>query len=925
MLKRQLSVAICVWLAASVAAFGQSYIFQLAGPAGLTNNALGLVSNDFTHVVSTSGALNSTFQVVSTPSGKFYIVAPGGIQSANAAFTTFATVSGIAGNVLNAIVTPDGKYLLVVTDQHLYVIDTGSDTVVALDPGVTSNGGTATAVAVSHDGKTAYVLAATSGGGSSTLTRVSLVTFQTDLTYNAPNLLGTSVTLSPRGLLYITFQAQSMIEIDPATMSATPAGFMSVPGTPGPPHFTPDGGTAYLVNLNVCPFQGCNSSILQLNVATHSFTGGVPADVNQPSPQLANVFVGGSGQIYAFSPTYGTTKLWDVQGSPLALVPSAVDPTLPINNVLAVAMSNERPSPRFLYVLSQDNNRPLRRIDLLGGGMGDSVGVPQSGVLWFDPAPALSGASSFFLLNPAQAVGTAAVSAPLIAQLVNSQGRPVFNQQVTFTSASSDLIINTPSQVTGADGFAQTTVTTSSTAQGSYVVQVTSGSASASFTVVVGTGTGTSPQMTIYSGDGQLLRPQNSTIVTQPLTVKLTDVSGNPLSGIPVTFTVTQGIGTIQSDPLTNGISGLDGLAASNFVSGAVDPTLPFQATTITASSVFGSVDFVEMTTRSGVGEPNQPSFNILTPSDLHLTIPQGGSLPSGIVAQTFSGLFPQGAPIPNLGIRLADQIDLTNSKIVSCAGSSRGDNLGISRCNVQAACLPVGTALPYVSGAVIAVGEFKFANMLVTITGGSAASITPTAGNGQTGHPGGQLVLLARVNDGCGQPVSGVSVSWSVTQGPGTATVTPLQAVSTSDGTVSARVVFGSTPGQITVQASSGTLAAAAFQLTNAAVVSSVSLVSGGGQSVVVGQAFPNPVVFMVRDVNGNPVPNLLVTFSVSGNATITPASATTNAQGQVQTSVTAGGTPDTIQVTATYTNFFATALNDTVGNLILKLGRSL
>jgi len=232
MLKRQLSVAICVWLAASVAAFGQSYIFQLAGPAGLTNNALGLVSNDFTHLVSTSGALNSTFQVVSTPSGKFYIVAPGGIQSANAAFTTFATVSGIAGNVLNAIVTPDGKYLLVVTDQHLYVIDTGSDTVVALDPGVTSNGGTATAVAVSHDGKTAYVLAATSGGGSSTLTRVSLVTFQTDLTYNAPNLLGTSVTLSPRGLLYVTFQAQSMIEIDPATMSATPAGFMSVPGTP---------------------------------------------------------------------------------------------------------------------------------------------------------------------------------------------------------------------------------------------------------------------------------------------------------------------------------------------------------------------------------------------------------------------------------------------------------------------------------------------------------------------------------------------------------------------------------------------------------------------------------------------------------------------------------------------------------------------
>jgi adhesin/invasin len=99
-------------------------------------------------------------------------------------------------------------------------------------------------------------------------------------------------------------------------------------------------------------------------------------------------------------------------------------------------------------------------------------------------------------------------------------------------------------------------------------------------------------------------------------------------------------------------------------------------------------------------------------------------------------------------------------------------------------------------------------------------------------------------------------------------------------------------------------------FNLTVQIPISGLSLVSGGGQSVVVGQAFANPVVFVIRDANNNPVPNLLVNFSVAGNGTINPSSATTSAQGQVQTSETAGATPDTIQVTARYLSFFSTAV---------------
>jgi len=906
--KRSLSLAICAWLAASATAFSQSYIFQVAGQTGAPNQASGLVYNNFrAGFVTTSSALSGAFQVVSTPNGsQFYIVAPGGIQAANSAFSALTTINGLAGVVKSARVSADGRRLLVVTDQHLYVIDTASNTLAGIDPGVTSNGGSPIDVAISHDGKTAWVLAST--GSGSTLTAVNLATLQSGGTLDMGTLTGTSVTLSPQGLLYVTFLAQLIYEINPATMSVTPSGQINSPGLPGPLHFTPDGSIAYAINLNVC---GICSSILKLTVAGHSVAGGVPADTSVPPPQLTDVIVGGGGQVYALS----GTKMWDVTSSPLTLTPSSTDPllsSLPTNNVLSVAISNERPSPRYLYVLSQDNNRPLARIDLLGSGNGDGAAIGQNGVLWFDAIPAQTGAYTFFQLNPSQTVGAGLVSAPFIAQLIDVSGHPVFNQQVTFTtdaaSAAAGLVINTPSQVTGAEGFAQTTIT-APTAQGSYLVTAVSGGAIANFTVVVGAGTnpGSNPQMTIYSGDGQLLRQQSSTLVTQPLTVKITDAGGNPLAGIPVSFTVTQGVGSVIADGVTNGISGSDGLAAANFVTGSVDQSFAFQPTTVNASSVYGSVDFVEVTQNAGSQEPGQPSFQILSPDNLLLTIPQGGSLFNGIVAKTVDGHFPQaGVPIPNVGIRLAEPSDLSNSKVLSCSGTTRGDNTGTSRCNVVAACQP-NVVLPRTFNVVIAVGEAKFSNLQVVITNGTPSIITPTAGNGSTGHPGEPAILQAKITDGCGQPVSGVTVVWSVTQGNGS--VTPLQGTSAADGIVSARVVYGNTPGQIVVQASSGALASASFQLTTTVAVAGITLVSGGGQVATIGQPYANPVIFAVRDTNGGPVSGLLVNFTASLGASASPLSATTNAQGQVQTSVTAGATAGNVIITATTGNFSAIA----------------
>ncbi len=69
-----------------------------------------------------------------------------------------------------------------------------------------------------------------------------------------------------------------------------------------------------------------------------------------------------------------------------------------------------------------------------------------------------------------------------------------------------------------------------------------------------------------------------------------------------------------------------------------------------------------------------------------------------------------------------------------------------------------------------------------------------------------------------------------------------------------------------------------------------------------MVGQSFARPVTFTVNNTLGSPISGTAVSFSVSsGGATLSASSGTTNAQGQVSTSVTAGPNAGSIVITAT------------------------
>jgi uncharacterized protein (TIGR03437 family) len=911
MLKARLTVMVCAYALAATAAFAQnSYVFQLPGQTGLTQDIVGKGDDDFSRSLTSTGPAKS-YAITAAPTGtKFFVLAPGGIYSADAtisagafASATLSTptpISAIAGVPSVAQVTPDGKYLLAVS-THFYILDATTGGPIVNAPPDTGVVGTPVGVAVSHDAKTAWVLS-NSGFSSSTIMAVNLANFQITGQMNLP-AAASSITLSPGNLLYVSGMGTALFEVDPASMALTSSGQIPISGVAGPLQFTPDGRTAYFLNGQTCT--SC-SPLFKLDITSHAVST-IPPDGNTP-PVIDQVLVAGNDRVFAFSKA--KKKLWTVTPTPLSLTDSSFSGVSTAGNVAAVAVSNEHPTSRYLYLSVDDQSLTLYRVNLGTNQVDRTSGLDphQFTVLTFVPIPARTGGSTLFQINASQNV-PAGTTTMVIAQVLDDAGHPVLGAPVTFstsvTSSCAGVSIATPSMVTTAEGWAQTAVTVPSSG-GTCSVKLTAGTKSVDFQLSVGPGSGTVPQMSIDSGDGQLLRQNQSTFETgQPLTVKVTDAAGNPLPGVAVDFAVT-GIGSLSSPNPSNSKTGADGKVAIDFVTGTIDNGGRFELSKVTASSVFGSVDFDETAQDAKINSLVSPKVRIVSPASGRISIPEGGVgvISTEVIASDLPG------PIPNVGLRLEDSRTFRTSSDVSCQGLSRSDANGISLCNALVTCqtgLFLPSDLPPIN---VVVGEYQAIPIIITVTKGLPSLLKAISPSDQSGNPSDVFSLRAIVTDGCGHPaVNFGNLVWSAVPGtPGSVRLANAQTTTDINGVSSVQVTLGQTAGLARVQLSAPGLAPIIFNLTTNISVSGISLVSGGGQSAVVGAPF-NPLIFFVRDGSNNPLPNLLVTFSATGGATVNPTSLKTDGNGQVQTVVTAGSTPGNITVTATVGSASTTA----------------
>ena len=155
---------------------------------------------------------------------------------------------------------------------------------------------------------------------------------------------------------------------------------------------------------------------------------------------------------------------------------------------------------------------------------------------------------------------------------------------------------------------------------------------------------------------------------------------------------------------------------------------------------------------------------------------------------------------------------------------------------------------------------------------------------------------LVVRIEDDYNNPVSGIQVSFQVTDGKGGGYVIENQPVlSDSNGEAKVQYVLGDESGTNLIEASSGTLIGSpVFFSENGEVNAADSLkrISGNDQFGTAGTTLSDPLIVQVLDQNSNPVKNVPVTFSITlgGGQVSQPQPVLTDAFGNAETMFTLG-----------------------------------
>jgi len=369
--------------------------------------------------------------------------------------------------------------------------------------------------------------------------------------------------------------------------------------------------------------------------------------------------------------------------------------------------------------------------------------------------------------------------------------------------------------------------------------------------------------MVIAGGNGQTA-VAGTAVATAP-SVYVRDGSGNPVSGLSITFSVWSGGGSVTGGVA---VTGDDGIATvGSWTLGPVPGANALHATcagvsgspvTFTATGVVGPA--TTMVLNAGDGQTAVAGSTVgLDPSVK--VIDAGGNPVSGVavIFAVASG----GGSVTGAGAT-------TDAAGIAAVGSWRlGTTAGANTLTATSAGL-TGSPVTF------------------TATGipGAPNRMLMNAGNGQTVHVGTPVtippsVLVVDAND---NPVAGVSVTFAVQLGGGSVT----GANATSDASGIATVgswTLGTAAGTNTLRATSSSFGGPPVTFTATGLTGSpttITLYAGDNQTAAVNATVATAPSVRVFDMYGNPVTGVAVTFAVaSGGGSITGPTTTTNASG--------------------------------------------
>ncbi|HVS44493.1 MAG TPA: invasin domain 3-containing protein [Candidatus Dormibacteraeota bacterium] len=367
-------------------------------------------------------------------------------------------------------------------------------------------------------------------------------------------------------------------------------------------------------------------------------------------------------------------------------------------------------------------------------------------------------------------------------------------------------------------------------------------------------------------------------------TATVTDVNGNPVKNDTVTFAGTGGL-TFGGTSIVG-----DGTYTATATPSTTDGTKTVTATDTSVSGVSGQTTLVE-TPGAPVG--------------LTLAQPSGPMVADGTSTMTLLATVTDrnhnGVPGQTLGVTSA--VNGGGTAGITSAVADNGDGTyTITLTSGRKADVETVTVTDPAIGGGTTATPTTTASATVTQVAGPAAivGVALTPNSTVTANDSDQRTVTVTVTDANGNPVAGAPISLAAS---GAATLAKTSLTTGSDGTASTLVTASKIAGKETITATdTATNVQGAATLTEnagppASVTASVpaqNLFDDGMSTVAVSA--------VVKDVNGNPVPNEQVSFAAAnGLVSLSPAIATTDATGTAVTTARARTTTGTETITAT------------------------
>ena len=481
---------------------------------------------------------------------------------------------------------------------------------------------------------------------------------------------------------------------------------------------------------------------------------------------------------------------------------------------------------------------------------------------------------------------------------VQEDGSAASGKTVTFsiTSGDGNASLGTTSITTGSNGRAQTTLTLGDSASGSYTITATVGSKSTSGTATVEASSPPSPpplRTLVMSHSPWPLDPGES----MTFTVEIQE-DGSAAPGQTVTFSVSPDDGTVSLST-TSATTDSNGQAQTILRTGSGSSG----SYTVTASVETSAVNTIIEVVEPEISEPQQQQVSPPPPMPTALAIlldDYQTGLPGKALANPFV-------------VEVRDQNgDLLEGVTVTFSVSAGGGSLSHTSVDTDAdglaqTTLTLGSkpGANTVTASAEGISQSTVFNVEASLPPPVATSLSIVSGGNQTGLTGEALVnpFVIDVRDQYDDPMAGVTVTFAVSEGGGSLSHTSID--TDADGLAQTTLTLGSKPGANTVTASAEGISQSTVFNVEASlpppVATSLSIVSGGNQTGLTGEALVNPFVIEVRDQYDDPMAGVTVTFAVSeGGGSLSHTSIDTDADGLAQTTLTLGSKPGTNTVEA-------------------------